>query len=244
MNQQPDKFFRDKLEGYQKPAPASAWDKVEQGLAKKSNNNIWLRAAAAILLLAVAAFLLWTSSRQSEIRPMQAEVEKPEIQLRPQHQSTPIAEEFQDRVTEQKESYAIAQKTSTPKKVTILIEEDITPDVPQPQIDNQEFIASAEPDESLILVHHVDKSIENTEAKTDNTITLVYSANEVNEKYFNQDAYAQATTDKKKTSTLKRLLNKAYDLKNNQDPLGELRQRKNEILALNSKTEKQRNENK
>jgi hypothetical protein len=42
---------------------------------------------------------------------------------------------------------------------------------------------------------------------------------------------------------LRKLLDKAYDLKHNQDPLGDLRQKKNEIFALNFKNDKQRSEN-
>jgi hypothetical protein len=47
-----------------------------------------------------------------------------------------------------------------------------------------------------------------------------------------------ATPEDKKPSTFKKLLSRAYDLKNNQDPIGELRQKKNEILALNFKKDK------
>ena len=37
MNQQPDKFFRQKLEGFQKPAPATAWEKIAAAQHKKNN---------------------------------------------------------------------------------------------------------------------------------------------------------------------------------------------------------------
>ena len=57
-------------------------------------------------------------------------------------------------------------------------------------------------------------------------------------KYLNENALAEATSEEKKSSTLKKLLKKANDLKNNQDPFGDLRQKKNEILALNFKNEK------
>jgi hypothetical protein len=53
-----------------------------------------------------------------------------------------------------------------------------------------------------------------------------------------------ATPEDKKPSTLKKLLRKANELTNNQDPLGDLRQKKNEILALNFKSDKQRGQNK
>jgi hypothetical protein len=74
-------------------------------------------------------------------------------------------------------------------------------------------------------------------------ITLVYTAKDV-EEYLDKKSLAEATSDSKKSSTLKKLLKKANDLTNNQDPFGELRQKKNEILALNFKNEKQRGQNK
>src|SRR5688572_18703386 len=61
MNQQPDKFFREKLEGFQKTAPSLAWERIEAGLDKKNNKGLWLKIAAALLLLAVASFVLWTN---------------------------------------------------------------------------------------------------------------------------------------------------------------------------------------
>ena len=38
-NQQPDKFFREKLADYHKPAPAGAWDKIESSLKKTKLNS-------------------------------------------------------------------------------------------------------------------------------------------------------------------------------------------------------------
>lgn len=68
-------------------------------------------------------------------------------------------------------------------------------------------------------------------------VTLVYSAEDVSV-YLNKNPDDEATVDDKKQSTLKKLLQKANDLTTNQDPVGELRQRKNEILALNFKNDK------
>jgi hypothetical protein len=64
------------------------------------------------------------------------------------------------------------------------------------------------------------------------SVTLTYSADDVSS-YLNKNTGDEATEDERKQSTLKKLLQKANDLKTNQDPFGELRQRKNEILALN-----------
>jgi hypothetical protein len=54
----------------------------------------------------------------------------------------------------------------------------------------------------------------------------------------NKNSLAEATPAEKKPSTFKRVLNKALELKHNQDPIGDLREKKNEILALNFKNEK------
>jgi hypothetical protein len=74
-------------------------------------------------------------------------------------------------------------------------------------------------------------------------LTIVFSAQEVNEKYLTKNAETEATSEEKESSTLKKVLDKAYDLTHNQDPIGELRQKKNEILAMNFKNDTQRNEN-
>jgi hypothetical protein len=82
-----------------------------------------------------------------------------------------------------------------------------------------------------------------TASAEEQPITLVFTADEA-DGYLDKKALTEATSDDKKPSTLKKLLKKAHDLKNNQDPLGELRQKKNEILALNFKSEKERGQNK
>jgi hypothetical protein len=68
-------------------------------------------------------------------------------------------------------------------------------------------------------------------------ITLTITVDEAN-KYLDKNALAQATSEERKSSTFKKLLKKANDLKSNQDPFGDLREKKNEILALNFKNEK------
>jgi hypothetical protein len=81
------------------------------------------------------------------------------------------------------------------------------------------------------------------ESKTSH-ISIVITATEADEKYLNKKSLADATSEEKKSSTLRKLLDTAYDLKNNQEPFGDLRQKKNEILALNFKSDKQRSQNK
>jgi hypothetical protein len=95
-----------------------------------------------------------------------------------------------------------------------------------------------------VAQHHTPAFATTPPAKKQAGITLVYTVDEVNEKYLDKKSLAEATSADKKPSTLRKLLDKAYDLKHNQDPFGDLRQKKNEILAPNFKSEKQRSQNK
>ena len=72
---------------------------------------------------------------------------------------------------------------------------------------------------------------------------IIFAAEDIDTKYLDKKALAEATSDAKKSSTLKKLLDKAYDLKYNQDPFGDLRQKKNEILALNFRKKNNVSEN-
>ena len=93
------------------------------------------------------------------------------------------------------------------------------------------------------VVDVVDADAVSNGVTTQQSTTIVFSAEEVNEKYLTDKPVAEATSEAKESSTLRKLLDKAYDLKNNQDPIGDLRQKKYEILAMNFKHQKQRDEN-
>lgn len=59
MTSPPDKLFRQGLEHYQKPAPGSAWERIESGLDRKKHKIPWFKIAATLLLMMVASFVLW-----------------------------------------------------------------------------------------------------------------------------------------------------------------------------------------
>lgn len=91
-------------------------------------------------------------------------------------------------------------------------------------------------------VTHSDEVVAENDASIDSreSITLVMTVSDT-DAYLKKTPEEEATSGSRKTSTLKRVLQKASELKNNdQDPFGDLRQMKNEILALNFKSEKQR----
>jgi hypothetical protein len=266
MNQQPDKLFRGKLYNYQQPASSNAWNKIDAQLDKKNNKFLWLKVAAAILLLAVAAFILWphnpdqTRVANTDVKP---ETQQPknskDIVVSPEKASPagPLTTVDHNK----KDLHRTSEKNNKQKSVDVKKEkvkeiETIPPHVVQTD-QTSENIAHVQNDiveeSEIISPHQISTAViaqqENTLTEEEYTsepegVTLVYSADEVNEKYLNKKSMAEATSEKKKPSTLRKLLDKAYDLKHNQDPFGDLRQKKNEILALNFKNEKQRSQNK
>ncbi|MFZ6010264.1 MAG: hypothetical protein ACOYXT_07925 [Bacteroidota bacterium] len=271
MNQQPDKLFRVKLEGYQKTAPSAAWSRIESKLDKKNDRTLWLKIAAALLLLASVAIFLWTSQFNEKSAPALASQKN-------NNKQQPV-EQPKQHATKQESQPALAEKREVPRvnnikennKETANPQPEKRPESKDPErtiekIDHPQDIVVAENNVTVTEVSEVESVImqkeelpavaqtsdavgENVTEKENVTeeksnVTLVYSAEEVNEKYLNKKSLAEATTGEKKPSTLRKLLDKAYDLKHNQDPFGDLRQKKNEILALNFKNEKQRSQNK
>jgi hypothetical protein len=248
MNQQPDKFFRDKLQSFQTPAPSGAWNRIEANLDKKKDKVLWFRIAASLLLVAVAAYLLWPTNSINTPKPDLAGSTRKQETVKPEVKKNEKA--VQETLPQQN---SVAEKESIPPK-TVLKKKKIQQ--PAPVERNEHFN-----DEKSVAVLNEPLTQQNIEEKKENILTPVvekteavaaapsqkmkftFSAEEVDNKYLDKKALADATTADKKPSTFKKLLDKAYDLKYNQDPFGDLRQKKDEILALNFRKDK-RNDNK
>ncbi|MEO7988210.1 MAG: hypothetical protein ABI663_01635 [Chryseolinea sp.] len=253
MNQQPDKLFREKLEGYQKPAPASAWDKIETNLDNKSPKGLWWKIAASLLLIAVATYTLWPKTETTEgslAKKVEETKSLPTVkedevnkELIPTDQTPTVIPEAVQKNNVAKSNNNVAKSNKEyhqPKEKiqepTIALEESIVP------VD--ENLNEVNPvTENIIVPEVVVANAETTIEKSDEYITLVVTAEEAN-KYLTKNTNTEATPDGKKTSTFRKLLKKASDLTNDQRPLADLRQKKDEILALNFDSKKQRGQNK
>lgn len=273
MNQQPDKFFREKLEQFSRPVPSSAWSKVESNLNKKNNKAIWLRIAASLLLISVASYLLWPVSEASVDQLADSKNNQQTTDQAKTNSPTTNTEDSTEKPTEtdpRKDANAVKgeisnpisskkQKVSPPDGNKVRRNRSIERVAPTSVESRQEVLVAEnnpssietsattelQPSETISPVATERLLAEQTDGETnDERITIVMSADEVNNKYLDKKSLAEATSGDKKPSTLRKLLDKAYDLKNNEDPFGDLRQKKNEILALNFRSDKQRSENK
>jgi len=239
MNQQPDNFFREKLADYHKPAPMAAWERIEASLERPENKFAWWKIAASLTLFAGLSLSVWVYTRTSEVQTVTANVKKAEP-ADSHNNNAPIDNAKKDQVAEpevkreqppviakgitakniKRSKSANAKEPSTPTVATALQEENLQPAetiLSEAKTENAEGAVASE--------------------KKYSSKTLIMSVEET-DKYLDKSALAEATLKEERSSTFKKLLKKANDLTTNQDPFGDLREKKNEILALNFKNEK------
>ncbi len=229
MTQQPDNLFRDKLEHFQLKPSAEAWNRIEAGLAKPSNKSLWFKVAAGLVLLSVASFILWNiTTKQENVNTAQ-----------------------QENITQSTINDAAIADNAIATETALAEEKKQTP-VPSLKENHKKTIAShntpiaaidIQPEESLPAleipaVEYLLTQTDNTEAESATGVYLVLTADEVNQKYLRKQQEPEATPEEKNSSRIQMLMSVAHNLKNGEHALGDLRQMKDEIFALNFIDEK------
>lgn len=245
MKQHPDELFREKLEQHSIVVPQNAWNRIEKKIPASRNTFFIWKVAAAILLLLVSIALLLPVAKSDQPTLLShntvvenqksAEVKVPVI--------TPVVEQKDVVQRTPNTSDQRIQKASVQTQPT-LIKHPIT------SVESQESLLE-EVTESLALFEVISQPVtpaveeiaevnSQTAAPEEASTIIVLTAAEVNTKYLLSPP-AQATSETESTSSFRKLIDKAASFKNNTSGLAELRQKKNEMLALN--TEKLRNRN-
>lgn len=233
MTSQPDKLFREKLENFQRPASVAAWEKIESGLNKNQSKGIWLKFAAGLALLAVATYLVW-----------------PVDQIQNQHATNtntvaPKTETVKKTNPEKVIPVTPKEESSTPQVVAKNKSDKKDNSVIQPESRNENVESNINP--AVIPTEPVQVAVTETNPiETAPAKTIVYTAEEVNARFLKKKSHSEATTSEKKTSGMQKLMGLAYTIKNPENGIGDLRQKKDEILALNflsneDKTNKEKN---
>ena len=244
-NQQPDNFFREKLADYHKPAPVGAWDKIESSLKKSEPKFAWWKVAASLLLLSAIAYVLWLQTSSSNTRPISQTTPETELptakSIIPEIDSS-VKSPNPERVQTEQSSTATATSAmdkkslhkmpSKPRRAHRKNRTDVATIVPSSTEENVQSIETCTPETVSGQVVQPVQTI-----KKSSSITITITAEET-EKYLDKNAIAEATSKERKSSTFKKLLKKADELTSNQDPFGDLRVKKNEILALEFKNDR------
>jgi hypothetical protein len=249
MTSQPDKLFRDKLENFQKPAPVAAWNRIEADLEKSSNKGLWMKIAAGLVLLSVATILLWPSNNANT----NLLTDKSSTQQQPEVKQELSASENSSNTTETTPSLSSKKevkgsiKTKSVEKIKEAKEHqpELLAQITEQSKQNSEIenlvSSNQNPESRTQNLESITPEIivAQTESKESTSKTIVYTANEVNAKFLKKQLPVEATSDEKKSSGIQKLMGLDYNLKNSDSGLGDLRQKKDEILALNFLEKKQ-----
>jgi len=244
-NQQPDNFFRERLADHHKQPPAAAWDKIEKSLKKNEPKFVWWKVAASLLLLISVGYILWLQSSgknnqaisqaSSEIESPDLKAIEPKLESEKSHATTEARADEGGTIASANDKKSANKKTinkTIKHKATERKFVELAPVVSSP---SQEILQPTEAPIAENTSGNVTPPLQ--VAKKSSSITLTITAEEA-EKYLDKNALAEATSNEGKSSTLKKLLKKANELTSNQDPFGDLRVKKNEILALEFRNDK------
>ena len=227
MTLQPDKLFNEKLENFTTPVPVAAWDRIEAGLNKPHHSLSILKIAASICLLSIVTFLLWPSTPQQHTDL--AILNKP-------NSTIPVIKETPAQIQENKITDAL-DKTPTISNKNTTSNIKTKSDVIEAAV--AQVISAENKIETELLLPDNSEAIAQQNETPIVTQTIIYSAEEVNEKFLKKELVAEATTEKKKTSGIQKLIGVAYNLASADAGLGNIRQRKDEVLALNFRDKKE-----
>ena len=221
---QPDKLFKEKLDPIQRPVPHHVWDTLEKRVHKKRLTSLisWKWSAAAVVLVALLIWSYASKDLQTENLTRNSEP-RHEKNIPPKQSNTQPVKDHINATTKN----PINSLTKTHAKVTHEgLQKDDTP--------STGIASTADPVKAMPYDTIPEPAAKITEPSKQG-IKLVFSAEEVNQKYLIHNPTNEATADIKKTSTWRKVLESAQELKTNQDPLGDLRLAKDEILARNFK---------
>ncbi len=234
MTTQPDKLFQHKLNDFQQQAPHAAWERIEAGLDKSNSKPRWIKIAASLVVLAVATFLLWpneSSYSKLSLTGTNDPVKKTDaIKKNTIKLTVPTigTEKRTEKETKPHDKVYKKNKLSLTANVKEIAIENINAPIEQPEIEAPAVVAVTD-------IH----SAEISPSKT-----IIYTAGEVNAKFLRKKLPGEATTEEKKSSGIQKLMGYAYTLKNNNNGMGDLRQKKDEILALNFLSQEKTNKSK
>lgn len=223
MSNKIDKLFSRKLADHSRTPSAGAWSKIESGLSKKNEFIIVWRAAAVFVLLGLltGSWFYWQSEQN----------ERKDILATKKVVPAEVMEEAKEATADsQKEEpvQRIASNNNQERKQTLQQEKKKITQQPRVAIVN-------EPEPSMAIEEPVKMETVNVTqviAKTEKPIVIEFTLDPVPA---TTTAIAQATDEK---PALKKIWDKALDIKNGDAELGALRMAKNELFALDFRKDK------
>lgn len=252
MTSPPDKLFQDGLGQYQKKAPPSAWNRIENNLDQKKNHFPWMKIAAGFILLIAASFMIWKQDQAATEVSQETSVGSELLaitskQLADDNRESSVVsreEKVEDNLSQIIESNPVdATVTSSPQSKVSRLKSPVsnaqainikdkenTPSIEQIEIMTEQAPIAQVEAGSEISSHEIVAESKRTH--------FTYSVDEVNAKFTKQDPAPDATSEKKNTSGLQKVIDRAIDLTREESVLADLREKKNELLSFTILSEK------
>lgn len=247
MENKLDSLFKKKLEEHTLPPNEDAWARVEANLPKKNNAIAW-RIAAAILIAGALITVGVSTLKKSDAPTLAKKIEpvksldsvsrkdaKAQSQKVEERNLSSVDEKKTNVVSEGQEQSSLKQSTS---------QEFISREDKETQSKNKvnEPIQEVAQTQQTILNEEVKQNLK-TEATTVAQTTSTPSEKPIKLEFTLEDvatdqtAVADAET---RNSGLKKMWEKALQIKNGEGPVNQLLEKKDELFALNFKKEKQK----
>jgi len=250
-NNELDSLFKNKLENLERQPSADAWNKIQGQTQQKTFGWLWIKVAAAILLLLVSGVVIWNASQDT--------LETTETIASSETKSADVATERQPESESQIKNEA--NTIVEPEKATSIVENiqqkapksEDTANVSTPAAESR-TMASNEPtnetlpsvdellEESETLITQNEVADATNETQTTSTEQEVKGTTlEFNIEDFQKTQIAANTSNEVNNEEglepkkgLSKVLNLMKDIKSDAG-IGDLREAKNEIFALNFK---------
>jgi hypothetical protein len=251
-----DQLFKNKLDDHSIAPSENAWAKVEAGLSKK--NKLWLgttstvvlwRMAAAVLLIGALLSVVYWSQTSGETEKVLAK--KPSSPNKPKQEAQPTMEQAKIEQPSQKKN-EIRQK------------ENVSRFANNARAEKPEVVQEQQPSESRKKIIEIEKEIAQNSFKLDRSDPNpgVTNGEKIKEEATPQAEVAStkqkpikleftlealsseetvATTTEGKSTGIKKVLNLAREVKQGEGLSG-LREKKDELLAHNFLTKRERNQ--
>ena len=234
-----DNIFKNALDGYSKSPPADAWARLEQ---KRTRNNrpwaIYLGIAASISLLIIGSFFFidlpqkdlpiadmsgLENSTSLALKNEQPDKEAPHEETKVEHQVKPFK-------TKEQTTLKNPKKETVPNLKTVAQSNTVTSNIHADE-------AKGLLDETTIASKGF-----SLEAVSGKSITAISPPpdNPIRQSGIEVPEWADKT-DAEKPKTIKRLLEKAWELKSDNHAWASLRQAKNDLIAQGLKKERTEN---
>jgi hypothetical protein len=225
-----DKLFKSKLEDHQLAPSTKAWEKLESNLSKKNRTIIWFRMAAVLALMGMltVAVLNWNSSDEnSPLTTTDQPVEGKEIEQKPPLPEKKNEELIKPGIEQTNKKKPIPTQLMTKPTENLAASEQVTEVVKKEELIDTSVASLKE------------EAIEPF-AEEKKAIVLVYSLPTLPAKQTATTEVAQVEVEQ---TGIQKIWEAAKDVKNSDNPWGDLREVKNELLALDFKKDKNKNSN-